>query len=70
MKIKIDGAVLHLGRLRKDGYRNVERARLTNWRLILPSLRRSKIRNRMVGKQLTVQVDDPSQQKLAFMDAG
>lgn len=30
MRVQIDGAVLHLGKLRKDGYRNVERVRLTN----------------------------------------
>ena len=67
MKLKIDGAVLYLGRVRRDGFRNVERVRLTNYRSLLPALRRAKIRSRMDGKRLHVQDENPDQLKLSFM---
>ena len=70
MKVRIDGAILYLGRLRKDGFRNVERVRLTNLRSLLPALRRSKIRSVMDDKRLLVQPENPDQLKLTFMDAG
>ena len=70
MKLRIDGAILYLGRLRKDGFRNVERVRLTNLRSLLPSLRRAKIRSVMDDKRLYVQPENPDQLKLAFMEAG
>jgi hypothetical protein len=58
MKIVVQGAVLYLGRPRKDGYRSVERVRLTNWRAMLPALRSAKIPAKMFGKRLRVK-DDP-----------
>ena len=56
--------------LRKDGYRNVERVRLSDWRAILPVLRRAKLKGRMDGKRLTIQAEDPNQLLLPFSDAG
>jgi hypothetical protein len=70
VKIKLDGVILYLGKLRKDGRRNVERIRFNNWRLILPKLRDAKVPAKMVGKRLTVRLDEDSQPTLAFMDAG
>ena len=67
MKVKVGGYVLYLGRLRSDGYRNVERVRLTNWRALLPSLRRAKIRSVMDDKRLYIQSENPDQLKLSFM---
>ena len=66
MKVRIDGAILYLGRLRKDGFRNVERVRLTNLRSLLPSLRRAKIRSVMDDKRLYVQPENPDQLLLPF----
>ena len=67
MKLKLDGVILYLGRLRKHGYRNVERVRLIDNRTLLPKLRRAKIPAQMVGKRLIVQTENPAQLKLAFM---
>ena len=66
MTLKIDGAVLFLGRLRRDGFRNVERVRLTNFRTLLPALRRAKIRSLMDDKRLLVQPENPDQLLLPF----
>ena len=49
MRVKIDGAVLYLGRLREDGFRNVERLRLTNFRTLLPPHARCTISTRCSG---------------------
>ena len=70
MKLKLDVAVLYLGRPRKDGYRNVERVRLTNWSPVRPALRRAGIKSRTVGKRLLVQLADPNQMLLPYSDAG
>ena len=67
MTLKIDGAILYLGRLRRDGFHNVERVRLTDYRKLLPALRRANIRSHMDGKRLHVQSDNPDQLKLSFM---
>ena len=61
MKLRIDGYTLYLGKLRTDGFHNVERVRPTNLRSLLPSLRKARIRSRMVGKRLVVQTTDPDQ---------
>ena len=61
MKLKLDGIVLYLGRMRSDGYRNVERVRLLDNRSLLPKLRRAKIKGKMVGKRLIVQMENPNQ---------
>ena len=66
MKVKVGGYVLYLGRPRSDGYRNVERVRLTNWRALLPSLRRAKMRSRMDENRLYVQTESPGQLKFSF----
>ncbi len=68
MKLKLDGVVLFLGRLRKDGYRNVERVRLLDYRSLLPKLRRAKLLSKMEGKRLIVQTENPDQLKLCFME--
>lgn len=70
MKLKLDGYVLYLGRPRKDGYLNCERVRLANWRVILPKLRRAKLRSKMIGKRLVVLAEDPDQLLLPFGHAG
>ncbi len=67
MTLRIEGATLHLGRLRKDGRRNVERVRLADWRKLLPLARKAKIAARMDGDRLTVALRDDVQLKLAFM---
>ena len=67
MRLKLDGAVLFLGRLREDGFRNVERVRLTDWRALLPKLRRAKLRSKMIGKRLIVQPVDPNQLLMPWM---
>ena len=41
MTIQLDGATIFLGRLRKDGFRNVERIRLTSFRPLLAKLRKA-----------------------------
>lgn len=66
MKLKVEGYVLYLGRPRKDGYRSVERARLTRWRKLLHALRRAKLRSKMIDKRLVVTTDDPDQLLLPF----
>jgi len=68
--LRIEGAVLYLGRLQRDAIRHMERVRLANFRSLLPSLLRAKIRSKMVGRLLVVQTKDPSQLKLPFMQAG
>jgi hypothetical protein len=70
MRLKLDGVVLFLGRRRKDGFHNVERVRLHDWRKILPTLRRTKYRSRMEGKRLYVQPEDPNQLLLPFGETG
>ncbi len=64
MRIKVGGALLHLGRPRNDGFRNIELVRLTNWRDLIQALFRAKIRSQMAGKQLYVQTEDTDQLKL------
>lgn len=67
MKLRIDGAVLYLGRLRKDGTRNVERIRPSSLRQLLPLLRRAKVPARMHGDRLRVELQDDRQPTFAFM---
>lgn len=64
MKLIVEGSVLHLGRLRKDGLRHVERVTLTDWRQILAKLRSARVRSRMAGKRLYVDADDVKQLRL------
>lgn len=61
MKLKLDGIVLYLGKMRSDGYRNVERVRLLDNRSLLPKLRKAKLLSKMDGKRLLVQPDNPDQ---------
>src|SRR3712207_9325620 len=53
MKIRVSGAVLYLGKPRKDGYRNIERVLLENWRAMLPALRSAKIPAKMLDRKST-----------------
>ena len=61
MKLKLDGIILYLGRLRKDGYRNIERVRLLDNRMLLSRLRKAKIPAQMIGTRLIVQPENPNQ---------
>ena len=70
MKFKLDGITLHLGRLRRDGTRNVERASLSDWRSVLPKLRKKKIKAKMAGDRLYLRLADDHQLKLCFWEAG
>jgi hypothetical protein len=67
MKIRVDGTVLYISRLRRDGYRNVERVRLSNLLELLPSLRKAKVRSKMVGTRLIVQTTDLDQLLMPWM---
>ena len=58
MRLRLAGAALHLGRLRKDGYRCVLAARLDDWRAVLPKVRRSQMRSRRRGRFVRVRVED------------
>ena len=58
MTLRIDGFVLHFRKPRKDGSRNVERARLRNWRFVQPARRPARAPKKRVGKRLTVRIDD------------
>ena len=61
MRLKLEGVVLYLGRLRKDGYRNIERVRLLDNRMLLSKLRKAKIPTLMIGTRLIVQPENPNQ---------
>lgn len=67
MKIRFDDSVLYLGKLRRDGFHNVERVRPSNLRSRLPSRRKAKIRSRMVGTRLIAQTVDPDQLLMPWM---
>ncbi len=51
MKLTVDGVMFYLGRLRKDGRRNVERVRMDQ-RKLLPTLRKAKVGAKMDGSRL------------------
>ena len=53
MKLKLDGVVLYLGRLR-----NIERVRLLDNRSLLPKLLKAKIPVRMIANRLIVQTEN------------
>lgn len=61
MKLELDGATVYLGRLRKDGTRNIERVRFHNLRILLPALRRAKVGGKMKGKRLYVALPSDTQ---------
>ena len=52
MKLKLDSMILYLGKVRKDGYRNIERVRLLDNRMLLSKLREAKIPAQMIGTRL------------------
>jgi hypothetical protein len=68
MKLRVGGYTLDLGRVRSDGFRNVARERMTNWRALLPSLRRAKIQCVVNDTRLLVQPDDPNQLLMLWMN--
>ncbi len=68
MRVKVEGAVLFLGRRRRDGSYNVERVKLTNWYPVLKALRKAKMRHEVVAGRLHVVPDNPRQ--LRLFDAG
>jgi len=67
MTLAIDGITFHLGRLRKDGRRNIERVKLPSWRSMLPKLRKAKVAARMDGQRLTVRLLSDSQMVMPFL---
>jgi hypothetical protein len=70
MKLKIDGDDLLLGKLRQDGFRNVERFRLANYRSLLPAPSRAKLRSVMDDKRLLLDRTGRSQPTEARLHNG
>ena len=61
MRLKVGKATLYLGKLRRDGFRNIERVRLADWSPILPILKRLKMKTRYEEQRLLVQTENPDQ---------
>ena len=68
MRIRTGGAVLILGRLRKDGWRRVYAVRLNDWGGIHRLLRKAKIKARLDERKLYVQPGDSNQRLFAFLE--
>jgi hypothetical protein len=68
MRIRTGAAVLILGRQRKDGWRCVYAVRLTDWSGVQRSLRKAKIKARLVGDRLFVRPANPHQRLFAFLE--
>ena len=61
MKLKLNSMILYLGKVRKDGYRNIERVCLLDNRMLLSKLRKTKIPAQMIGTSLILQPENPNQ---------
>ena len=69
MRIRTGGAVLILGRHRKDGWRCVYAVRPNDWSGIQRMLRKAKIKARLVGERLFVRTSNPDQRLFAFLES-
>ena len=69
MRIRTSGAVLILGRPRKDGWRCVYAIRPNDWSGAHRLLRKAKIKARLVGERLFVRTANPNQRVFAFLES-